>query len=96
MKHLATTLILATAFCGASFAQHTMAPVKAKGKGPSIHCAVLTHSTVNIAEATRHHMFADYKGNRYFFCCADCPRDFKKNPAKYAKHSHIKTPKKQH
>ena len=26
----------------------------------------------------------EYKGKVYFFCCADCPVEFKKNPDKYA------------
>lgn len=29
--------------------------------------------------------FTDYKGYRIYFCCADCPDDFKKNPEKYMK-----------
>jgi len=59
-----------------------------------IKCAVQTGNDVNIADATKHKMFADYKGNRYFFCCGGCPEEFKKNPAKYAKNPHIPTPKK--
>jgi YHS domain-containing protein len=58
-----------------------------------IACAVMTHSKVNIAAATAAHKYQDYKGNRYFFCCGMCPTDFKKNPGKYAKNAHIKTPK---
>jgi YHS domain-containing protein len=58
----------------------------------SIKCAV-EGGKVNIAVATKSHMYADYKGNRYFFCCDGCPQMFKKNPAKYAKAQHIPTPK---
>ena len=63
--------------------------------GPSkISCAVMTGNKVDIAAATKAHHFADYKGNRYFFCCGSCPTMFKKDPAKYAKSAaHIKTPK---
>lgn len=93
MKSLTLPLVVA-ALASCALAQHKMAPMKATGKGPTIHCAVLTNSTVNIASATKNRMYADYKGNRYFFCCADCPRDFKKNPPKYGKNAHIKTPKK--
>ena len=57
-----------------------------------IACPV-TGEKVDIAKATKAHMYADYKGNRYFFCCGDCPPMFKKNPAKYAKKPHIPTPK---
>jgi YHS domain-containing protein len=56
-----------------------------------IACPV-TGDKVDMDTATKKHMFADYKGNRYFFCCNDCPPMFKKNPAKYAKKPHVKTP----
>jgi YHS domain-containing protein len=59
----------------------------------TIACAVMSSNKVNIATATAKHMYADYKGNRYFFCCGGCPEAFKKDPAKYAKSAHIKTPK---
>ncbi|MCC7433284.1 MAG: YHS domain-containing protein [Methanoregulaceae archaeon] len=49
---------------------------------------------VNIAKATKEKMFADYKGRRYFFCCAGCKPAFSKDPAKYAKAPSIPTPKK--
>jgi Cu+-exporting ATPase len=26
-----------------------------------------------------------YKGKTYYFCCAGCPEEFKKNPKKYVK-----------
>ena len=56
-------------------------------------CAVMGgEHKVNIAKATKDKMFADYKGKRYFFCCAGCPSEFKKNPAKYAKAQSIPTP----
>src|SRR5579862_7551198 len=46
----------------------------------TIHCAVMTGKVVNIKDATAHKMFADYKGNRYFFCCGGCPSAFKADP----------------
>jgi YHS domain-containing protein len=58
-----------------------------------VACAVMPDHKVNIAEATKNKMFADYKGRRYFFCCAGCPTAFKKDPAKYAKADSIPTPK---
>src|SRR5262245_41776317 len=59
-----------------------------------IHCAVMKDHTVNIKEATAKKMYADYKGRRYFFCCAGCPGDFKKDSAKFAKSGEsIPTPK---
>lgn len=88
---LALTLAAAT-IAGAALAQHHHMPPPA-GKGQTISCAVLKTEKVNVAAATKNHMYADYKGNRYFFCCADCPPKFKANPAKYAKSPHIKIPK---
>ncbi|HZO88985.1 MAG TPA: YHS domain-containing protein [Chthonomonadaceae bacterium] len=74
------------------------APPKEKGKKnpttpTTISCAVMKGDMVNIKQATAKHMYADYKGNRYFFCCAACPTAFKQNPQKYAKNAHIPTPK---
>jgi len=59
----------------------------------TIACAVMPKNKVDIATATKNHMYADYKGNRYFFCCGGCPSAFKANQAKYAKAAHIPTPK---
>jgi YHS domain-containing protein len=67
-------------------------PGKDKAAKATIKCAV-THESVNIADATKNKMYADYKGRRYFFCCNGCPQSFKKEPAKYAKSDSIKTPK---
>lgn len=58
-----------------------------------VECPIMKGHKVDIAEATKKKQFADYKGNRYFFCCAGCEPEFKKNPAKYAKAPHIPTPK---
>jgi YHS domain-containing protein len=64
-------------------------------KTPStISCAVMATNKVDIAKATAKHMYTDYKGRRYFFCCAGCPAAFKANPAKFAKSASIPTPKK--
>jgi YHS domain-containing protein len=59
-----------------------------------ISCAVMPSNKVDIAKATAKHMYADYKGKRYFFCCEGCPAEFKAAPAKYAKSASIPTPKK--
>ena len=64
----------------------------AKGE-KTIACAVMTSNKVDIAKATKTRMFSDYKGRRYFFCCAGCPEEFKKDPAKFAKSLSIPTPK---
>lgn len=71
---------------------------RAEAKKPAakteVECAVMKGHKVNIADATKKNMYADYKGSRYFFCCAGCPAEFKKDPAKFAKAEHIPTPKK--
>jgi YHS domain-containing protein len=65
-----------------------------KDKTPAtIKCAVMPDHTVNVKDATAKKMYADYKGNRYYFCCGGCPGQFKADPTKYAKAPHIKTPK---
>jgi len=30
-------------------------------------------------------IYADYQGNRVYFCCPPCIKEFKKNPEKYVK-----------
>jgi hypothetical protein len=61
-----------------------------------IKCSVMSDHIVKVADATKLGAgkgYADYKGNRYFFCCAGCPSAFAKDPAKFAKADHIPTPK---
>ena len=68
--------------------------VKAAKAAPTeVHCAVMTSNKVNIKAATAKHMYQDYKGKRYFFCCGGCPGQFKANPEKFAKNDSIPTPK---
>lgn len=87
MNRLALILAIGALSVGA-FAQ-------AKPKAPTeLACAVMPSHKVKIAEATKTKMFSDFKGRRYFFCCAGCPGAFKANPAKYAKKEYsIPTPK---
>lgn len=35
--------------------------------------------------------FEDYKGKRYYFCCASCPPQFKEHPEKFAEGKAIKS-----
>jgi YHS domain-containing protein len=88
-------LIAATAILAASAvsAEAKKPEAKPAATPKTIHCAVMAKDEVDIAKATKDKMFADYKGNRYFFCCEGCPAAFKKDPAKYAKAEHIPTPK---
>ena len=94
MKKIAMISVMALAVVSASFGQDK-AKAPAKTEAPKkLHCAVMAKDEVDIAEATKNKMFADYKGKRYFFCCAGCPESFKKDPAKYAKTAQsIPTPK---
>lgn len=71
------------------------APKTKKPAAPAtITCPVMAGRKVNIKEATAKHLYADYKGNRYYFCCTMCPKMFQANPAKYAKGPHLPIPKK--
>ncbi|MEA2552400.1 MAG: hypothetical protein QOJ65_576 [Fimbriimonadaceae bacterium] len=73
------------------FAVAVVSPADGKKK-TEINCAVMGFK-IDMAEAAKTKMFADYKGRRYFFCCSGCPETFKANPAKYAKAESIPTPK---
>jgi len=91
MKKLISLTVIATMVVGFAGAQTSKkAPAKAPTK---IACAVMPSNMVDIAKATKDHMYSDYKGKRYFFCCEGCPGAFKKEPAKYAKSASIPTPK---
>lgn len=84
-----STVALLSLVAAVSFAQGGAPPAPKK----TIKCPVMPAMKVSIAKATQNKMFADYKGRRYFFCCAACPGLFKKNPAKYAKGESIPIPK---
>jgi YHS domain-containing protein len=90
MKKTLLLISLSLLLVGGAFAGQKKAPAKPA----KLHCAVQTGNAVDVADATKHHMYADYKGNRYFFCCGGCPEAFKAHPEKYAKSDHIKTPAK--
>ena len=42
-------------------------------------------SPVNRAIAAKKGLVREYKGQKYYFCCSDCPPMFGKNPEKYLK-----------
>jgi YHS domain-containing protein len=86
MKKTIAILIAVSALSVGAFAQGK--PVK------EIECAVMKGHKINVKDATKNKMFADYKGKRYFFCCAGCKPAFQKEPTKYAKAPSIPTPKK--
>lgn len=90
----AIALSIAACLAVASFAQTSTKPMKKVEKTPTkIACAVMPTNQVDVAKATKKHMYSDYKGRRYFFCCSGCPAEFKANPAKYAKAASLPTPK---
>jgi YHS domain-containing protein len=83
------TVIVASLAAASVFA----GPAKPAKAPTELKCAVMGEHMVNIKKATASKMYADYKGNRYFFCCGGCVTSFKANPAKFAKAPHIPTPK---
>lgn len=92
MNKLAIVALISAVVVGGAFAQGKPG-AKAPKTQTTISCAVMPDDKVDIAKATKGHMYADYKGRRYFFCCAGCPDAFKKDPAKFAKAEHIAVPK---
>lgn len=87
-------LLLTGALLALTSAAFAFPDKETKGAKKEVACAVMTDHKVNIKEATTKKMFTDYKGNRYFFCCAGCSPSFKSDPAKYAeKAESIPTPK---
>ncbi len=87
-----TVIILALALCAALGASAQMGH-KISPKAKHVIACPVTGDKVDMDKAKKSHLYADYKGNRYFFCCSDCPSKFKKNPKKYANKPHIKLPK---
>jgi YHS domain-containing protein len=47
-------------------------------------CPVMAGRTVVKSVAETKGLFRDYKGNRYWFCCASCGPAFDADPEKYA------------
>ncbi|MDX1935076.1 MAG: YHS domain-containing protein [Capsulimonadales bacterium] len=85
-------LVAISALIGSAASANPQKDAKPKEPAKMIACAVEPEHKVDVKKATTEKMFADYKGNRYFFCCAGCPGKFKADPAKYVKAAHIKTP----
>ncbi len=68
MKSIMLTLVLALFLAGPVLAE---APAK-----PQTTCPVL-------AGNVNKEVYADYKGQRVYFCCPGCDVEFKKDPEKY-------------
>src|SRR4051812_24472819 len=57
-------------------------PLVAAGEakvGDHTKCPVSGHEFVVTADSPH----AEYNGKTYYFCCADCPKEFAANPEKY-------------
>ena len=96
MKKFLLTMGAALLISSAVFAEPAADPSKepAKPADPnSIACAVMTDHKVKVTKATEQKKFADYKENRYYFCCGGCIGAFKKDPEKYGKNAHLPVPK---
>jgi YHS domain-containing protein len=92
MKKIALLSLMVSVLAVGAFAQKDQKP--AKKEDTKMTCAVMKDDPVVVAKATKDGLFADYKGRRYFFCCAGCKPKFEKDPAKYAKTApSIPTPK---
>ncbi|MGI8924771.1 MAG: hypothetical protein ACR2HJ_12220 [Fimbriimonadales bacterium] len=57
----------------------TATPVVFKNDAGQIVCPVMG-STTDEKSAVGHQ---DHNGKRYYFCCGDCPEQFKADPAKF-------------
>lgn len=59
--------------------------IKNMSKNNSTTCPVMK-VPVNKAVAAKRGLVGlvrEYKGQKYYFCCSDCPPQFNKNPEKY-------------
>lgn len=66
-------LVLALSLAGAGFAADPPAP----GQAQTV-CPVMSGKT-------NPNLYADYQGQRVYFCCPGCVDAFKKDPGKYLK-----------
>lgn len=53
-----------------------------KNNNKQVICPVMK-VPVNKAVAAKRGLVREYKGQKYYFCCSDCPPQFNKNPEKY-------------
>lgn len=49
-----------------------------------VACPVMPNNLVNVERAEAKGLFRDYKGQRYWFCCAACGTLWDAQPDKYA------------
>jgi YHS domain-containing protein len=89
----ALAVAMLAAACGASTppraaapstASASQTPLKAPGVakiGDRTRCPV----SGDVFTVTADSPHAEYQGKTYYFCCADCPNAFKKEPQKYVK-----------
>lgn len=77
LKAVNLAIMFSFIFTGISYNSIDAAPKKKEVKEQTI-CPVT-------GEPIDKKVFTDYKGKRIFFCCADCIKEFKKDPEKYMK-----------
>ena len=78
---IAAILVLFVAAQGIGIASPAKKVAKKVSKIVYVNCPV-TGEKMDRAKA---YSKTVYKGKTYYFCCAMCPGEFKKNPEKYAK-----------
>lgn len=84
MKKVLLLVVCATVAASVSAQKPGKAP---KALPKEVTCAVMPSEKATVAKAQKDGLFADFKGKRYYFCCAGCVPAFKKEPAKYVKNS---------
>ncbi len=60
-------------------------PTAAKPGTVVVRCENGTTRVIDVAKYTKAGKYADYNGKRYYFGCPQCAKEFKKDPAAYAK-----------
>lgn len=68
--------------CGGS--ANTAAAPASPEQGDVAECPVMAGTPVNKAQAEAAGLFRDYKGQRYWFCCAGCDPMWDADPDEYA------------
>jgi YHS domain-containing protein len=77
MKHMRKTICL-LAFMAFAVGSLAVTVPLALGANSQEKCPVL-------GNPINKNVYTDYEGKRIYFCCAGCPQEFKKDPAKYMK-----------
>ena len=74
------------ASCKTSFAKEPekyLKKISDRGEKPALLAFVPQKTCPVMGGAINRSIYADYRGERVYFCCGACPPQFKKNPVKY-------------